>query len=120
MAGTTRFIDKLKKAARLEPVKKTLQLDSGDEVVMYVSPLTAAERERAKKDARSEDAGAFALQLLIKKAKDSNGSPLFTPGDAAVLKNEVRDSDLQKLMLAVLGVDEDEEEMDMKSSSEGA
>ena len=120
MAGATRFIDKLKKAARLEPSKKTIQLDSGDEVVMYVSPLTAAERERAKKDARSEDAGAFALQLLIKKAKDSNGSPLFTPGDAAVLKNEVRDSDLQKLMLAVLGVEEDEEEMDMKSSSEGA
>lgn len=120
MAGATRFIDKLKKAARLEPSKKTIQLDSGDEVVMYVSPLTAAERERAKKDARSEDAGAFALQLLIKKAKDGNGSPLFTPGDAAVLKNEVRDSDLQKLMLAVLGVEEDEEEMDMKSSSEGA
>ena len=120
MAGATRFIDKLKKAARLEPVKRTLQLDSGDEVVMYVSPLTAAERERAKKDARSEDAGAFALQLLIKKAKDSNGVPLFTPGDVAILKNEVRDSDLQKLMLAVLGVEEDEEELDMKSSSEGA
>ena len=118
MAGATRFIDKLKKAARLEPVKKTIQLGSGEEVVMYVTPLTASERERAKKDARSEDPGAFALQLLIKKAKDSNGVPLFTPGDVAVLKNEVRDSDLQKLMLAVLGVEE--EALDMKSSSEGA
>ena len=67
MAG--RFIDKLKSAARLEPVKKEIILDNGDEVVMYVTPLTAAERERAKKDARSEDPGAFALQLLIKKAK---------------------------------------------------
>jgi hypothetical protein len=120
MAGATRFIDKLKKAARLEPVKKTIELDAGEEVVMYVTPLTASERERAKKDARSEDPGAFALQLLIKKAKDSNGVPLFTPGDVAVLKNEVRDSDLQKLMLAVLGADEEEEELDMKSSSEGA
>ena len=119
MAG--RFIDKLKKAARLDPCQNAKSFSNpGDEVVMWVTPLTAAERERAKKDARSEDPGAFALQLLIKKAKDSNGSPLFTPGDAAVLKNEVRDSDLQKLMLAVLGVDEDEEEMDMKSSSEGA
>ena len=116
MAG--RFIDKLKKAARLEPVKKEIVLDSGEEVVMYVTPLTAAERERAKKDARSDDPGAFALQLLIRKAKNSNGTPLFTPGDAAVLKNEVRDSDLQKLMLAVLGADE-EEDLDMKSSSEG-
>ena len=84
MAG--RFIDKLKSAARLEPVKKEIILDNGDEAVMYVTPLTAAERERAKKDARSEDPGAFALQLLIKKAKDSGGRPLFTPGDAAVLK----------------------------------
>ena len=118
MAG--RFIDKLKKAARLDPVKKEIQLDAGEEVVMYVTPLTAAERERAKKDARSEDPGAFALQLLIKKAKDGNGTPLFTPGDAAVLKNEVRDSDLQKLMLAVLGADEDEDALDMKSTDEGA
>ena len=117
MAG--RFIDKLKKAARLEPTKKEILLDSGEEVVMYVTPLTAAERERAKKDARSEDPGAFALQLLIRKAKNGNGQPLFTPGDVSVLKNEVRDSDLQKLMLAVLGAD-DEDELDMKSSSEGA
>ena len=64
MAG--RFIDKLKKAARLEPSKKEVVLESGDEVVMYVTPLTAAERERAKKDARSEDPGAFAHQLLIR------------------------------------------------------
>ena len=121
MAGATRFIDKLRKAARLDPVKKEILLDSGEEVVMYVTPLTAAERERAKKDARSDDPTAFALQLLVRKAKDSNGKPLFTPGDAAVLKNEVRDSDLQKLMLSVLGADEEEEEaIDMKSDSEGA
>ena len=120
MAGATRFIDKLRKGARPDPVKKDIVLDSGDEVVMYVTPLTAAERDRAKKDARSDDPGAFALQLLIQKARDSNGRPLFTPGDAAILKNEVRDSDLQKLMLCVLGADDDEEEpLDMKSSSEG-
>ena len=114
-----RFIDKLRKNARLDPVKKRVELDSGEEVVMYVTPLTAAERERAKKDARSDDPGAFALQLLIRKAKNGNGQPLFTPGDAAILKNEVRDSDLQKLMLAVLGADE-EDDLDMKSGSEGA
>ena len=77
MAG--RFIDKLKKAARLDPVKKEIQLDSGEEVVMYVTPLTAAERERAKKDARSDDPGAFCAQLLIRKARNGNNQPLFTP-----------------------------------------
>ena len=118
MAG--RFIDKLKKAARLDPVKREILLESGDEVVMWVTPLTAAERERAKKDARSDDPNAFALQLLVRKAKDSNGTPLFGPGDIADLKNAVRDSDLQKLMLAILGGDEDEETLDIKSSNDGA
>ncbi len=118
MAG--RFIDKLKKAARLDPVKKEITLESGDEVVMYVTPLTAAERERAKKDARSDDPNAFALQLLVRKAKDSNGTPLFSPGDVADLKNAVRDADLQSLMLAILGGDEDNNDLDMKSTNEGA
>ena len=80
MAG--RFIDKLKKAARLDPVKKEIVLDSGEEVVMYVTPLTAAEREtRQKRRPLPNDPGAFALQLLIRKAKNGNGTPLFTPGE---------------------------------------
>ena len=59
-------------------------------------------------------------KFQINKAKDSNGVPLFAAGDAADLKNAVRDSDLQTLMLAVLGGDEDAEPTDMKSSTEGA
>jgi hypothetical protein len=120
MAGASRFIDRLRKAAALEPVKKEVTLHNGDIVCMWVTPLTAAERDRAKKNARSDDAGAFALQLLISKAKDENGTPLFTSGDVAALRNDVRDEDLQKLMLCVLGVGDDEEEpLDMKSASQG-
>ena len=119
MAGASRFIDKLKKAARLEPVKKEVKLESGDTVTMYVTPLTAAERERAKKDSRSDDPGEFAMQLLVRKARNGNGQPLFTPGDISVLKNEVRDSDLQSLMLAVLNSGSTED-LDMKSAGEGA
>ena len=40
MAG--RFIDKLVKAARLDPVKKEVKLSDGTEVVMWVAPMTAA------------------------------------------------------------------------------
>ena len=118
MTPSTRFIDRLRKAARLEPVKKEIVLASGEEVVMYVTPLTAAERDRARKNARSDDANAFALQLLLSKAKDQDGSPLFAPGDVAALRNEVRDSDLQSLMLAVLGGEDEEEDSDMKSTAE--
>ena len=118
MPASSRFIDRLRKAARLEPVKKEIVLASGEEVVMYVTPLTAAERDRARKNARSDDANAFALQLLLSKAKDEDGSPLFAPGDVAALRNEVRDSDLQSLMLAVLGGGDEEEDSDMKSAAE--
>ncbi len=115
-----RFVDKLVKAARLEPVKKEITLDSGEVVCMWVAPLTAAERDRAKKNARSDDPNAFALQLLISKAKDENNSPLFSAGDLATLRNEVRDADLQSLMLCVLGgSEEDDEALDMKSSISG-
>ena len=119
MPAPSRFIDRLRKAARLEPVKREITLASGDDVVMWVTPLTAAERDRARKNARSDDANAFALQLLISKAKDEDGSPLFAPGDVAALRNEVRDEDLQKLMLAVLGgEDEEDEDSDMKSAAD--
>ena len=47
MAG--RFIDKLKKAARLDPVKKEIVLDSGEEVVMYVTPSLQLNANAPKK-----------------------------------------------------------------------
>ena len=67
-----------------------------------------SERERAQKQARSDDANAFALQLLMNKALDVNGTKLFNAGEIDVLKNEVKDSDLQSLMLAVLNSDQEE------------
>lgn len=101
-----RAIDRLKKAANLEPVKKVVELSDGTEFEMWVAPLTMAERERAQKRAGSDDASAFALQLLIAKAQDEVGKPLFIAGEIDVLKNEVKDKDLQALMVAILSDDE--------------
>ena len=109
-----RAIDRLKKAANLEAVKKTVELSDGTEFEMWATPLTMAERERAQKRAGSEDANAFALQLLIGKAQDENGSALFLHGEIDVLKNEVKDKDLQSLMLAIL-TDDEQEAIDPKS-----
>lgn len=109
----TRAIDRLRKAANLEPVKKVVVLSDGSEFEMWVTPLTAAERERAQRQAKSDDASAFALQLLLSKAMDESGTKLFSPGEIDVLKNEVKDSDLQSLMVAVLT--DDEEPIDPKS-----
>lgn len=114
MPGQIRAIDRLRKAANLEPAKKTVELSDGTVFEMWVAPLTMAERERAQKQARSDDAGAFALQLLIAKALDENGAKLFSAGEIDVLKNEVKDKDLQALMLGIL-TDEEVEELDPKS-----
>ena len=54
------------------------------------------------------------LQLLINKAKDENGEALFLAGEIDVLKNEVKDKDLQSLMLAIL-TDDEQEAIDPKS-----
>ena len=109
-----RAIDRLKKAANLEAVKKTVELSDGSEFEMWVTPLTMAEREKAQKRAGSDDANAFALQLLISKAQDDSGQALFVPGEIDVLKHEVKDKDLQALMLAIL-TDDEEEAIDPKS-----
>ena len=113
-ASNLRAIDRLRKAANLEPVKKEVELSDGTIFEMYVTPLTMAERERAQRNAKSDDANAFALQLLIAKALDENGQKLFSPGEVDVLKNEVKDKDLQALMLAILSED-DAANMDPKS-----
>ena len=106
-------LDRLKKAANLSPVKKTVKLSNGDEFEFYRTPLTMAERERALKPA-GDDVNAFALQLLVQKAMDENGQRLFQAGQIAELKNEVRDADLQALMLAVISEDS-EEDVDVKN-----
>ena len=111
--ATQSALDRLRKAANLEPRKREVTLSDGSIFEMYVTPLTMAERERAQRHAKSDDPNAFALQLLLAKAQDENGRKLFNVGEIDVLKNEVKDSDLQSLMLAVINLEE--ETIDPKS-----
>jgi hypothetical protein len=110
-----RAIDRLRKAANFEPIKQGVILNDGTEFVFYVTPLTASEREKAQKDARNDSPNDFAMQLLVAKAQDENGERLFKAGDIPVLKKEVIDEDLQKLILCVLRPSGDAEETDVKS-----
>lgn len=106
-------LERLRRAANLEPTKKEVELSDGSIFEMWVTPLTMAERERAQKQAKSDDATAFAIQLLINKACDDTGARMFKAAELDVLKNEVKDKDLQALMLAILT--DDSEETDTKS-----
>ena len=121
MAPAVRAIQILKDALDRKLRKRTVLLNNGIEFEFWVYRMTMAEREKAQKDAKSNDATAFALQLLVNKALDENGQRLFTPGDISVLKHECDDSDLQALMLALLQQDDpDEAPIDMKSTRAAA
>ena len=99
------------------------EVKDGDEVVLevYWHPLTIAEREAIQKKANSDDAGEFALGMMIEKALDENGKRLFQDGEKAVLKNAVDASVLQEIQLAMLtsGADNKVEnaKADLKSES---
>jgi hypothetical protein len=112
--ATTSALSRLKKAANLTPVKRTVKLNDGSDFEFYSAPLTMSERERAQKMPGGDDANGWSLNLLILKAADETGQRLFAAGDAAELKNEVADADLQQLMLAII-TNPEEVEVDMKS-----
>jgi hypothetical protein len=115
VAQGIRAIDLLRKAANFEPIRQEVTLANGDEFVFYVSPLTAAEREKAQSTAKGNS--DFGFQLLVAKALDANGDKLFKPGDIDVMRQEVEDEDVQKIILCVLKPrDKKDAEPDSKSN----
>ena len=80
------------------------QVEVEGEVVLEVfwHPLTIAERESIQKRTESDDAGDFALNLMIQKALDKEGKRLFADGDRAGLRRDVDASILQEIQLAML------------------
>ena len=69
---------------------------------VYWHPLTIAERESIQKKAGTDDAGDFALSLMIEKALDAEGKRLFQDGEKAILKNAVEAAVLQDIQMAML------------------
>jgi hypothetical protein len=123
MAARIPALQFLKNAAGLRLVRKSAVLNNGEEFEFWHKPLVLAERQQANKVA-GDDSFLFALNLLISKACYEDGTKMFAPGQLAELKHEVRDSDLQKLMSAVLADEDSEEEEaakpDLKSIEAGA
>ena len=114
-------LDRLKKSVSMKAQRRAVDLPDGSEFEFYMTPLTLAERAKAQKQAKSDDATDFALQLLVSKSRDENGRPLFNVGEIAELRNELPASVVEALMLQLIGEQqEEEEEVDMKSTEDGA
>ena len=110
-------LDRLKKSVSMASTRRAVELPDGSEFEFFMTPLTLAERGRAQKQAKSDDATDFALQLLVAKATDENGMKMFSPGEVAELRNELPASVVEALMLQLLQEPEAEEvESDPKPS----
>jgi hypothetical protein len=105
-------LERLKKAVSMKPQRKAVDLPDGSEFEYWMTPLTLAERSRAQKQAKSDDATDFALLLLVAKATDENGERLFNAGDPAELRNAYPANVVEALMLQLLA-DEQEEDEDL-------
>ena len=114
-------LDRLKKAVSMKPQRRSIELPDSSEFEFWMTPLTLAERSRAQKQAKSDDSTDFALQLLVSKAKDENGRPMFNQGEIADLRNLLPASVVEGLMLELVGEPEpgEEEEVDFKSVKSG-
>ena len=116
----TRAVDLLKNRFGVSQLYKH-DIKQDDEIILtvYWHPLTIAEREAIQKKTNSDDVNDFALQLMIEKALDNNGTRLFQDGDKASLRREVEASILQDIQLAMInaGVDKEVEQAkaDLKS-----
>ena len=116
----TRAVDLLKNRFGVSQLYKH-EIKQDDEIILtvYWHPLTIAEREAIQKKSNSDDVNDFALQLMIEKALDKNGTRLFQDGDKASLRREVEASILQDIQLAMInaGVDKEVEQAkaDLKS-----
>jgi hypothetical protein len=116
-------LDRLKKSVSMQPQRKSVELPDGEEFEFFMTPLTLAQRARAQKLAKSDDATDFALQLLAMKATDQSGQKLFQPGELAELRNDLPATVVESLMLQLLSdgeQEEAEEETDMKSTRKAA
>ena len=116
----TRAVDLLKNKFGVSQLYKH-DIKEDDEIILtvYWHPLTIAEREAIQKKTNSDDTNDYALQMMIEKALDKEGTKLFQDGDKASLRREVEASILQEIQLAMInsGADKEVEEAkaDLKS-----
>ena len=99
----TRAVDLLKNRFGVSQLYKH-DIKQDDEIILtvYWHPLTIAEREAIQKKSTTDDTNDYALQMMIEKALDEEGSKLFQDGDKASLRREVEANILQEIQLSMI------------------
>jgi len=104
-------LDELKAACSMATVRKEIALPNGKLFEFYMTPMTLAERSRAQKMSKENDTTDFALRLLIDKAMNQDNEKRFHIGHLPGLRNELPATLVEKLMMALIGEDEEDEEV---------
>lgn len=107
----TRALDILKAESAIStPRKRKLRFASGNELEFYVTPITVAQRREAVKAAGSEEQVDVNLQLLVMKARDENGKPLFVPAEIVELRRVVSAGILADLINSMYSLEDTPED----------
>tara|TARA_B100000131_G_scaffold113509_1_gene110633 strand:- start:62 stop:418 length:357 start_codon:yes stop_codon:yes gene_type:complete len=106
----TRAVDLLKNKFGVSQLYKHDVIKDGEvQLSVYWHPLTIAEREAISKKTGTDDTNDYALQMMIEKALDQDGTRLFQDGDKASLRREVSASILEEIQIAMITVGSDKE-----------
>ena len=104
-------LEELKAACSMATVRKEIPLPNGKLFEFYMTPMTLAERSRAQKMSKENDTTDFALRLLVDKAMNQDNEKRFHIGHLPGLRNELPATLVEKLMMALIGEDEEDEEV---------
>ena len=112
----TRAVDLLKNKFGVSQLYKHDVVKDGEvQLSVYWHPLTIAEREAISKKTGTDDTNDYALQMMIEKAIDKDGTRLFQDGDKASLRREVSASILEEIEIAMITVGTDKEVKEAKA-----
>ena len=112
----TRAVDLLRNKFGVSQLYKHDVVKDGEvQLSVYWHPLTIAEREAISKKTGTDDTNDYALQMMIEKALDKDGTRLFQDGDKASLRREVSASILEEIEIAMITVGTDKEGKEAKA-----
>ena len=112
----TRAVDLLRNKFGVSQLYKHDVIKDGEvQLSVYWHPLTIAERESISKKTGTDDSNDYALQMMIEKALDQDGTRLFQDGDKASLRREVSASILEEIQIAMITVGADKEVKEAKA-----
>ena len=112
----TRAVDLLRNKFGVSQLYKHDVMKDGEvQLSVYWHPLTIAEREAISKKTGTDDTNDYALQMMIEKALDKDGTRLFQDGDKASLRREVSASILEEIEIAMITVGTDKEVKEAKA-----